>query len=67
MNSIPVIVATVAILDPRFLPVAQGLKPNVLYTYYRSITREGKCYVFIDQVRQWYYKDYFIDQDILLN
>jgi hypothetical protein len=67
MNPELINVANVVMLDPRYRFEVRELKQNVFYTYYRTLTREGISYVYIDQVHQWYPKELFIDQDIQLN
>jgi hypothetical protein len=67
MNSVSVLVANVVTLNPRHLKDVKGLKPDVLYTYHQTCTKDGYTYIYIDQIKRWYLKDYFKAHDIPLN
>ena len=67
MNSVSVLVANVVTLHPKFQVEVKGLKTDVLYTYHQTCTKDGYTYIYIDQTKKWYLKDYFKAHDIPLN
>lgn len=67
MNPVSVIVAKVVTLNPKYQYDIPDLKIDVLYTYHQTCRKDGVQYIYIDQTRRWYLKDYFKAHDIPLN
>ena len=67
MEKVSVLVANVVTLNPKHLTDVKGIKTDVLYTYHQTCMKEGQKYIYIDQVKNWYLKDYFKSHDIIVN
>ena len=67
MNSVSVLVANAVTLNPQHQSKVKGIKIDILYTYHQTCVKDGCAYIYIDQVKSWYLKDYFKAHDIPLN